>query len=88
MGIKVRLNWYDKETEIGVGKEYSVDLGDDGSVIEALGSWRNQRFTTEGLTSWQHGFLTYNLYSAIELNLPFLIIKFHLDISKYGSKPN
>jgi hypothetical protein len=37
MGIKVRLNWYDKETEIGVGKEYSVDLGDDGSVIEALG---------------------------------------------------
>jgi len=37
MGIKVRLNWYDKETEIGVGNEYSVDLGDDGSVIEALG---------------------------------------------------
>jgi hypothetical protein len=37
MGLKIRLNWYDKETEIGVGKEFSVDLGDDGSVIEALG---------------------------------------------------
>lgn len=37
MGLKIRLNWYDKKTEIGAGKEYSADLGDDGSVIEALG---------------------------------------------------
>ncbi|WP_328286354.1 pyocin S6 family toxin immunity protein [Pseudomonas sp. Ant30-3] len=37
MGLKVRLNWYDKKTEIGVGKEYSADLGEDGSVIDALG---------------------------------------------------
>lgn len=37
MGIKVRLDWFDKKTEIADGQEYSVDLGDDGSVIEALG---------------------------------------------------
>ncbi|PQO97536.1 cloacin [Pseudomonas frederiksbergensis] len=37
MGLKVRLDWYDKETEIGAGKEYSFDLGDDGSIIDALG---------------------------------------------------
>jgi membrane carboxypeptidase/penicillin-binding protein len=37
MGLKVSLDWYDKETEIAVGKEYSADLGEDGSIIEALG---------------------------------------------------
>ncbi|MHB2247584.1 colicin E3-like toxin immunity protein [Pseudomonas fitomaticsae] len=37
MGLKVRLNWYDKETELAEGKEYSVDLGVDGSIIESLG---------------------------------------------------
>ena len=37
MGLKVRLDWYDKDTEIADGKEYSVDLGDDGSIIAALG---------------------------------------------------
>ncbi|NUU35056.1 colicin E3-like toxin immunity protein [Pseudomonas sp. C2B4] len=37
MGLKVRLNWYDKKTEALEGKEYSADLGDDGSIIDALG---------------------------------------------------
>ncbi|MHC8321940.1 colicin E3-like toxin immunity protein [Pseudomonas sp. GB2N2] len=37
MGLKVRLDWYDKETEMADGKEYSADLGDDGSIIAALG---------------------------------------------------
>ena len=37
MGLKIRLNWYDKGTELGVGKEYSADLFEDGSVIKALG---------------------------------------------------
>jgi hypothetical protein len=37
MGLKVILDWYDKKTEIAEGKEYSADLGDDGSIIEALG---------------------------------------------------
>lgn len=37
MGLKIRLNWYDKKTEITEGKEYSADLGDDGTIIEALG---------------------------------------------------
>ncbi|WP_285417263.1 colicin E3-like toxin immunity protein [Pseudomonas sp. efr-133-TYG-5] len=37
MGLKLRLNWYEKISEQPVGKEYSADLGDDGSIIEALG---------------------------------------------------
>ncbi|WP_253471719.1 colicin E3-like toxin immunity protein [Pseudomonas kilonensis] len=36
MGLKIRLDWYDKKTELGEGKEYSNDLGDDLSVITAL----------------------------------------------------
>jgi len=37
MGLKIRLEWFDKKTEFLEGKEYSRDLGDDGSMIEALG---------------------------------------------------
>jgi hypothetical protein len=36
MGLKLRLDWYDKKTEQGEGEEYSNDLGDDLSVITAL----------------------------------------------------
>lgn len=36
MGLKIRLEWYDKETELGEGEELSQDFGDDGYVIEAL----------------------------------------------------
>lgn len=37
MGLKISLDWYDKETSHGIGEELSKDFGDDGSVIEALG---------------------------------------------------
>lgn len=37
MGLKLRLEWFDKKTELLVGKEYSKDFGDNGSVIEKLG---------------------------------------------------
>ncbi|KAB0505332.1 MULTISPECIES: colicin E3-like toxin immunity protein [Pseudomonas] len=37
MGLKIRLNWYDKKTEIGVGREYSKDFGDDASFMDELG---------------------------------------------------
>jgi hypothetical protein len=37
MGLKVRLNWYDKKTEIGEGREYSKDFGDDASIMDNLG---------------------------------------------------
>ncbi|CAI0854712.1 Microcin-E3 immunity protein [Serratia quinivorans] len=36
MGLKLRLEWFDKKTELLVGKEYSKDFGDNGSVIEKL----------------------------------------------------
>ena len=34
MGLKVRLAWYDKKTELGEGKEDSQDFGDDVVVME------------------------------------------------------
>jgi len=37
MGLKLRLEWFDKVSEYIVGNEYSKDFGDDGSVIESLG---------------------------------------------------
>jgi len=37
MGLKLSLEWYNKQTESYEGEEYSEDLGDDGFVIEALG---------------------------------------------------
>ncbi|WLS80557.1 colicin E3-like toxin immunity protein [Erwinia pyri] len=36
MGLQLKLNWFEKETEEFTGKEYSQDLGDDVSVIERL----------------------------------------------------
>lgn len=37
MGLKVRLDWYDKKTDLGEGQEYSEDFGDDASLLSALG---------------------------------------------------
>jgi hypothetical protein len=37
MGLKLRLEWFDKKTELLVSKEYSKDFGEDGSVIDSLG---------------------------------------------------
>lgn len=37
MGLKVRLEWFDRTTERLCGMEYSADLGDDYSVISELG---------------------------------------------------
>ncbi|MHC8335404.1 colicin E3-like toxin immunity protein [Pseudomonas sp. LB3P25] len=37
MGLKLRLEWYDKHTEICEGEESSKDLGDDESILDALG---------------------------------------------------
>ncbi|UZE24719.1 cloacin immunity family protein [Pseudomonas sp. B21-056] len=37
MGLKLRLEWFSKQTESYEGEEYSKDLGEDGTVMEALG---------------------------------------------------
>ena len=37
MGLKLRLEWFDKQTENFQGEESSHDLGDDESVLNALG---------------------------------------------------
>lgn len=34
MGLKIHLVWFDKQTEEYVGEEYSLDLGDDGRIID------------------------------------------------------
>ena len=36
MGLKFRIQWFDKFTELGEGGERSSDQGDDLSVIESL----------------------------------------------------
>lgn len=33
MGLKLRLQWFDKLTELGVGKEYSIDFGDNANIM-------------------------------------------------------
>ncbi|WEF10307.1 cloacin immunity family protein [Pectobacterium actinidiae] len=37
MGLKLRVNWFNKTTDDFIGKEYSNDFGDDDKIIEALG---------------------------------------------------
>ncbi|ROM55145.1 colicin transporter [Pseudomonas poae] len=37
MGLKVRLEWFDRTTELLRGTQDSADLGDDYSVISKLG---------------------------------------------------
>jgi hypothetical protein len=37
MGLKLRLEWFDKTTELGIGTERSADLGEDYSVVDSLG---------------------------------------------------
>jgi hypothetical protein len=37
MGLELRLEWYDKTTHECEGEESSKDLGDDESVLNALG---------------------------------------------------
>ena len=37
MGLKLRIQWFDKLTELGEGGERSSDLGEDHSIIESLG---------------------------------------------------
>ena len=38
MGLKIRLQWFDKITEPGEGREYSKDFGDDASImVDGLG---------------------------------------------------
>jgi hypothetical protein len=37
MGLKLRLEWYHKQNHLCEGKEYSKDLGDDETVLNALG---------------------------------------------------
>ncbi len=34
MGLKVYLKWFDKKTEEFISDEYSIDLGDDDTIIE------------------------------------------------------
>jgi hypothetical protein len=36
MGLKVRLRWFDKKTEVLVEKEYSKDFGGDSTVLDDL----------------------------------------------------
>lgn len=49
MGLKARLEWYDKQTELGEGEELSKDFGEDCSLIEALGLSPTSNINNGGL---------------------------------------
>ncbi|MBV6822555.1 colicin E3-like toxin immunity protein [Pseudomonas sp. PD9R] len=55
MGLRIRLEWYDKNTELGEGEELSKDFGDDGYVIEELGMRVENNINNGGfdvISSW------------------------------------
>lgn len=62
MGLKIRLEWYDKETELGEGEELSQDFGDDGSVIEALGMQIENNINNGGFNVAPHWVSTLQPY--------------------------
>ncbi|WP_268802243.1 colicin E3-like toxin immunity protein [Pseudomonas palleroniana] len=43
MGLKVRLEWFDRTTELLRGTQNSADLGDDYSVISKQGAVGSRR---------------------------------------------
>jgi hypothetical protein len=36
MGLKIRLRWFDKVSELLVEKEYSQDFGNDSKILDEL----------------------------------------------------
>ncbi|WLG95571.1 colicin E3-like toxin immunity protein [Pseudomonas sp. FP198] len=36
MGLQIRLRWFDKTSQLLIGKEYSKDFADDSSVMDDL----------------------------------------------------
>ena len=67
MGLKLRLEWYNKQTEFYEGEEYSEDLGYDGSVIEALGTPIENNINNGGFNVPQRWKKISNLIFSIQL---------------------
>ena len=56
MGLALKLEWFDKADELLVGKEVSVDLGNDGSLIKKFSLPFNGRIYDGGfdvLQAWR-----------------------------------
>ncbi len=84
MGLKIRLEWYDKETELGEGEELSQDFGDDGSVIEALGMPIENNVNNVGLTLVRTGSIRFNPISSISFACLPMTTKWRLSIGTNG----
>ncbi|WP_036770213.1 colicin E3-like toxin immunity protein [Photorhabdus australis] len=72
MGLKLRLEWFDKKTDYLVGKENSKDFGDDGSIIENL-DLEIDKTINQGVFEVRDGWI-----QAIQ---PYFI--HHIDLKKY-----
>lgn len=60
MGLRVYMKWFDKKTEDFIGDEYSVDLGDDDTVIEQLLIHEKKILLMQVVLMWSPlGFLIY-----------------------------
>jgi hypothetical protein len=49
MGLKLKVNWYDKKSELLVGKEYSKDFGDDDFLIYETISPKEENIINNGI---------------------------------------
>ncbi|MVV51976.1 cloacin [Pseudomonas sp. PB120] len=54
MGLKLRLEWYDKKTEFCQGEESSEDLGEDDSILGALGTPVENNINNGGFNVGSH----------------------------------
>ncbi|EIU7555549.1 MULTISPECIES: colicin E3-like toxin immunity protein [Providencia] len=71
MGLRVYMKWFDKKTEDFIGDEYSVDLGDDDTVIEQTINPREENIINAGsfdvVSAWVSNLQKY-LNHKIELD--------------------
>jgi len=49
MGLKLKVNWYDKKSELLVGQEYSKDFGDDDFLINETISPKEDNIINNGI---------------------------------------
>jgi hypothetical protein len=84
MGLKIRLEWYDKETELGEGEDLSQDFGDDASVIEAFGMPIENNINNGGFDVGPHWVNSFNPISSMSFACLPMTIKWRLSIGTNG----
>nr|WP_241391571.1 colicin E3-like toxin immunity protein [Yersinia frederiksenii]ULG19872.1 cloacin [Yersinia frederiksenii] len=71
MGLKLRVNWYDKKTELLVGQEYSQDFGNDDFLIEETVNPKDENIINNGEFDLEYGWvipIQKHIVHKIEMN--------------------